>query len=180
MKKVFCKMLVVALTLSTFSLAYAQDGLYVGANISQINYKEDGISTIKPIALSLKLGNQFTKNFALEARIGTGISDDSLDVFGTSVKVEVDSFYGIYGKGILPLNDNFSVYGLAGYTKGELTASAPGVGSFSESDSDFSFGVGCDYFFAENVAFNFEYARLFSGSDYTVNAPSMGITLKFK
>lgn len=171
---------VTALAVSMFALtpAFAQEGMYVGVNVSQTEYKEEGIPSAKPSAISFKVGNQFNKNFALEARLGTGLSDDRITVFGVPATVEVDNFYGVYAKGILPVSNMISAYGLVGYTHGEITARAAGM-SVTGSDSDFSYGLGVDFAITQNMSLNIEWARLFEGAGYKVNALSFGVGYKF-
>lgn len=158
--------------------AYAADGLYFGANFSSVTYKEDGFPSAKPTTLALKLGNQFNKNLAVEGRFGFGLSGDTVTVSGIPIEFEIDNYFGIYGKGILPLSEVFSVYGLVGFTSGKATASAFGV-SISESDSDVSFGFGADFAVSKSTAINVEWAKLFEGTGYKVEALSIGVNFKF-
>lgn len=155
----------------------ANAGMYAGANFSIVEYEESGLDSVEPTALVLRLGNEFTPNLALEARLGIGLSDDSVNVFGTTVDVEVDQFVGVYGRAIAPLGA-VSLYGLIGYTDGELTASANGV-SISADDSDLSYGVGADFVLNKTSAVNVEWARLLSTSDYDVTALSVGYRYNF-
>lgn len=164
--------------ISTFAAAHAQQGLYVGVNLGQAEYDEDGFPSAEPTAISFKVGNQFNKNFAVEARLGTGLSDDDVSISGQRFDVEVDNFYGVYAKGIVPLSGVFSLYGLVGYTHGEITGSGRGI-SASSSDSDFSYGIGADFAVSKTLSVNFEWARLFEGDNYKVNALSAGVAYKF-
>lgn len=169
---------IAALSLFAVTGAHAQDGFYAGGLISRITYSEDGFSDASPTAIGLKVGTAINKNFAVEARLGTGLSDDSISVLGTSVDIKVDNFFGVYAKGILPLSDVVSVYGLAGYTRGELTVEALGQSS-SDSDSDFSYGLGADFALSKTASLGVEWARLFKGSDYKVNSLSLSVSFKF-
>jgi hypothetical protein len=76
----------------------------------------DGVGDVNPTAIGALLGMSINKNFAIEARLGTSLSDDS--IFGANVKI--DNFAGVYAKGILPVSNVASVYGLLGYTQGKL------------------------------------------------------------
>lgn len=158
--------------------AAAQDSTYFGANYAIATYKETGVESANPTALSLRLGKEISRNFAIEGRFGFGIGDDSVVVLGIPVTVEVEQFFGFYGRGILPLSEMFSIYGLFGFTNGEITASALGV-SISESDSDISYGVGADLLFSKNAGINFEWAKLLEGTGYKVEAISIGFLYKF-
>jgi outer membrane immunogenic protein len=172
------KVAALALGLSTLACAHAQQGPYMGVNLLQVTYKEDGIPTATPMAIGFKIGNRINSNLAVEARLGTGLSDDTVNVLGLPVKLEVDRFIGVYMRGIAPISEAVSVYGLVGYTDGELTAS---VGNFSvsTSDSDFSYGLGADFAVANNVSLNVEWGRMFKGPGYKLDALSFGVSVKF-
>jgi opacity protein-like surface antigen len=164
------------LGLLAFTGAHAQDGLYAGALISRLTYSEDGLSDLNPTAIGFKLGTQINPNFAVEARLGTGLSEDTID--GTDIDLELDNFIGVYGKGIFPLSESVSLYGLVGYTHGKLTASNS-IGSVSDSDSDFSFGFGADFALSKSASIGVEWARLFEGDGYEVDGLSVGVSFKF-
>jgi hypothetical protein len=70
-------------------------GPYVGLNISQIDYKEDGLRAITPTGGYFRIGQQFSPNLAIEGRIGGGFSDDSTNGYA----VRVDALYAGYIKG---------------------------------------------------------------------------------
>jgi opacity protein-like surface antigen len=172
------KFAALALGLASVAAAQAQQGLYVGGSLSRVEVRVDGLSTAKPTALGVRLGNQFSPNLAVEARLGKGITDDTVN----GVKVEIDTYYGIYAKGILPMTNLFSAYGLLGYSRGEVTRSGPG-GSASDWDSDVSYGLGVDFAITKNTTINVEWARMFKGSiagaNYKVNALSLGANYRF-
>jgi hypothetical protein len=177
MKSVAATVAIVA-ALSCSNSAMAQDGTYVGANFVSVSYKEDGVPTAKPTVLSLKYGKELNRNFAVEGRAGFGIGDDTVTFMGVPVDLEVDHYFGVYAKGILPLSDAFSAYGLVGFTSGKITGTAFGV-SVSDSDSDVSFGFGADLSVAKNAAINLEWAKLFEGTGYKVESMSIGFAYKF-
>ena len=160
--------------------AQANDNAYFGISFFNVAYQEDGVPEVNPTAIGFRLGSSLNPNVAVEGRFGIGMGEDSAVVFGVPIDVEVDNFFGVYLKGIAPLNDSFAIYGLLGWTRGELTASVPGFGiSVSESDSDLSFGFGADINLSGTAALNIEWAKLFEGDGYEVDAASIGITVKF-
>ena len=173
----------VAVSGLTLSTAYAQQSqsaagaTYFGVNLSQASYEESGRGTAKPTVISATLGKVVNQNFAVEGRFGTGLTDDDLGG-GATRDVGVDFFLGAYAKGILPITPRFAVYGLAGVTYGDLSASSGGL-RFSDSDADFSYGFGLDYQIGATTAINFEWARLFDGPDYKLDALSLGVSFRF-
>ena len=156
----------IALT-SVASLASAEG--YLGANYSFID--EDDVELG---ALVVKGGYKFTDWAAVEGRAGLGITDDSYH----GVDIELNSLYGAYFVAGLPTDSGFYPYVLAGYTKAEVEASGFGV-SFKEDDSDFSYGLGADYYFSDNVAANLEFIRYMDKNDSELDAINLGVTYKF-
>ena len=150
---------------------------YFGVNFTKVDYNEDGFATVSPTALTLRVGTQVNPNIAVEGRLGVGLSDDSINVGGVNVDVEVDSYFGLYLKGMAPLGA-VSPYVLVGFTKGELTFSALG-GSLSEDDSSASFGIGVDVEVSKSTALNFEFAQLLDEDGYEVETLSAGVAFRF-
>jgi opacity protein-like surface antigen len=165
--------------LAFFSVqSFAASDLYGGISYAMVEYKEDGFPSVNPTAAVFTLGTNLNKNLAVEGRLGTGLSDDDIRVSGVNVTVEVDNFYGVYGRLIMPANDKLSVYGLVGWTKGKLTAKSS-FATINADDSDVSYGLGADFGLTDTVSLNAEYARLFSGSDFKVNALTVGARIRF-
>jgi opacity protein-like surface antigen len=101
-----------------------------------------------------------------------------VDVGGLPVNLEIDYYFGVYGKGILPLSSQASVYGLIGITQAKLTASAGGF-SVTDSDNDLSYGIGGEFAFSQTVSATLEWARLLKGDGYKIDGISIGVNFKF-
>ncbi len=180
------KKIIVTLLLFVASSAFAAEpGFYAGVNYAQTDYKESGFPTVSPTALVFKLGKELNPNIAIEGRLGVGLSDDGfgVDILGTPVTVslDIDNFYGVYLKGRLPTG-LITPYGLIGWTKGKLTATAAGGGisaSYSDSDSSVSYGFGVDFPVGKTTAINLEYAQLLKGDGYKINGISVGMAFRF-
>jgi opacity protein-like surface antigen len=164
---------VAALSLATVGAAHAE-GLYAGALLTRTTVSLDGRGDANPTTIGAKLGMSINKNFAVEARLGTGLSDDSL----SGISVKVDNFAGIYAKGILPVSDAASVYGLLGYTQGKIKLEAAGQ-SLSDSDTDISYGIGADFAVSGGTSVGVEWARFFKGDGYKVDGLSLSVSFKF-
>jgi OOP family OmpA-OmpF porin len=70
--------------------------------------------------------------------------------------------WDLVGVGILPLGNNFSLYGKAGFYRGEVDGqvNTPGfAGGASENNTDLTFGVGARYDVTRNVAVRAEWQR---------------------
>lgn len=171
-KKIFAGLLV----LGCIASAQASENLYFGANYAHLTYKEDGFEDLNPGALVFRFGAELSPNFALEGRVAGGIGNDK--VAGTTTTLELDHYYGAYGKAMLPVTDNFSLYGLLGVTRGKTTAKNQYV-SYSQTDSDLSYGLGADIALDRRLSLNLEVAHLYEGDFYKVSAVSAGLSFKF-
>jgi hypothetical protein len=158
--------------------ALAQDGIYSGVSFGSLSYDQDGLPTVKLQALAFKAGRELTRNFAVEVRAGFGVGDDTVSIAGTPVEFTLDHYFGVYGKGILPVSEYFAFYGVLGVAAGKVTAQGFGY-SASSSDTAVSFGLGFDLAFSQHHVLYFEWAELFYGSDYEVDAASLGYVYRY-
>ena len=163
----------VALSLVAVGAAHAE-GLYAGALLTRTTTSFDVGGDANPTTIGATLGMSINKNLAIEARLGTGLSDDSI----SAANIKIDNFAGIYAKGILPVSNVASVYGLLGYTQGKIKVDAPGI-SASDSDSDISYGIGAEYAISGTTSVGLEWARFFKGDGYKVDGLSLGLSFKF-
>ena len=160
------------------SVVYADEN-YWGAGVGMFDYSEEGIDSDASLtALFGRLGTQFNENFSGEIRAGFGIGDDSINVLSTDVNVELDSMFGGYIRGGVPVSENFYPYAILGYTRGEISVSVPGF-SDSESESDVSFGIGADFGLGESTKFNIEYINYLDKEGAEVSGFSIGIVRPF-
>lgn len=177
MKKVLC---IVALCVAFSSInAVANEGSYFGINISRVEYSEDGISEdFNPLAIIGKFGYCLHKNFAIEGRLGIGLTDDEKEVYGYDASLELDYLIGFYGKGFLDLNEKIQAYGLIGLTRAEGTAEVSGY-SNTDDDTDLSYGVGIDFELSNRIYIGLEYVSYLSKSDFDLNTIALGVTKYF-
>lgn len=158
------KKLVVLSVASLLSLPTFADS-YAGVSYKIVEV-EGNAGSVEPTALEAKYGSFLTENFALEGRLGFGIADDD--------GLDVDSLLGVYGTFHFMPEEQFSPYALIGYSRGELSA-----GSFSESETDISFGFGADIALNDQGAVNVEYVQYLDKNGVTVSAISAGYVWKF-
>lgn len=156
----------------------AKSNMYGGVQYAMTTYDETGFEDLNPSALVFVIGNKFNKNFALEGRIGMGLGDDSIVVSGVPISLEIDTFVGVYAKGILPVSSTVDLYGIIGYTDGEVTVSAPGI-SLSASESDTSLGFGVDFAVSKTTSMNLEYMNYLDSNGTTLDAISVGANFAF-
>lgn len=175
-----------ALALGLVPAIAVADGGYFGSTFTYATYSESGVE-LNPMTVAFRGGKDFNDHFALEGRAGFGIADDNLDlVVGGQVftlDVGIKHYFSVYGKGMLPVNEQLSFYGLLGYSHGKLEVSIPGVGSASETDGGLSYGVGAEYRFTPTTRASVEWVRLIDGSmqgiSYEVDGIGIGVSWGF-
>ncbi|MBR7890108.1 porin family protein [Marinomonas sp. A79] len=184
----FRKTALVVLGMSTYltsNIALAENQ-YVGGSLAFAEYSEDGVDDDASLNVLIgRFGTYLNENFAVEARLGMGVGDDSVSASnGTddvSIDLELDHMYGLYIRAGQQV-ENFYPYAVAGMTKGKLSLSAKvnnSSVSISDSASGFSYGFGTDFDLGNNLALNFEYMNYIEKDDYQFDAFSFGIISKF-
>jgi OOP family OmpA-OmpF porin len=142
-------------------------------------------------SFSLSLGYKINPNFAIE---GGYIDLGELTVNATStggffyapgpvtVKVEADGLF-FDAKGILPINEQFSLYGKLGLLMWDEKGTLSDVtGSISADDdgTDVFFGVGASFNISEKISLNADFSRYAVDEDSTdVDVLSVGIQFGF-
>lgn len=151
-------------------IASAKENLYAGASFSSVDL--DGVS---PSAIGAHVGAKLHPNLAAEARFGIGMGDDK--------GFEVDNYYSVLAKGILPIQDNLSVYGLVGFSRVAVSYSEtwcdPFFGCFKAegegSDSGLSLGAGAEFALTPKISVSAEYLMMVDDAD----ALSVAASYKF-
>lgn len=138
----------------------------------------------------LYLGYQFNPNFAVEGGyVDLGKFNFSSTTAGGSLSGELKTKNGAFidAVGIIPLQNNFSIFGKLGLysIKSELNGSGPGGSvSASHTTGDITYGIGAGYDFTRNLAARLEWERFNKvGDNPTAEADldlvSIGILYKF-
>jgi hypothetical protein len=157
-----------------------ESGFYVGAQASQVNYKEDGFAAAHPTALSVMGGWRVNPWFGVEARLGAGVASDSIAVPGVgSIDLKLRSYFSLLMRGTLPVSDHFDLYAVGGRTRADFSASAMGA-SVSGTDANWTYGVGMEFLLgASHSGVSLEAGRLLSGSGYDADIVSIGFRHNF-
>jgi Outer membrane protein beta-barrel domain len=168
-----------ALLFSSATFAASGDS-YVGGGYHMGNYDEDGLSTASPSALKLEYGYYITDQIAIEGNFAFGIAEDTIDVLGSDVDIEVEQAISLFVKGDLNLSSSVNLYGLLGYTKGKLKATIPDLDeTLTENDSGLSYGAGLEGITAGGFIFSAEYIMYLSEDEYDYSGFNLGIAKKF-
>ncbi len=158
---------------------YANSKFYAGADVTHFGYKEQYVEEANPIGLTLKIGQNFHKNLAIEGRVGLPLTSDPVivDYYGEhEINVEVGPTLGIYLKPSITV-EALRFYGLAGFTRAKITAEIGGY-KFSDTDTSPSFGVGMDLNI-DKITLNVELSHLISTDEYDLTALSLGASYAF-
>ena len=138
-------------------------------------------------------GYQINRNFAVEAgyvnlgKFSTTTTTTPAATFRGEIKVENNWFGDVLG--IVPLGNNFSIFGRLGLvwseTKVNLTGVGPGgVASISSKDDDFSWkgglGVGYDFTNQLGVRGEWERYRVSDGTGGKGDVDLFSVSLRFK
>ncbi len=152
-----------------FNIAQAESGdSYIGIGVGTADTSIGDVpGDVDLDVLLLRLGVWITDNISLEARVGTGIDDDSTG----SVDLEVESIGGLYGTYHWNLGKHASVYGIAGRSRASVKFSQGGS-SDQDTDNGVSYGAGIKL-----SILSLEYMRYLDTSD--VEADAIGVSLRY-
>ncbi|MGJ3231874.1 MAG: porin family protein [Oceanicaulis sp.] len=154
------------------------EGGYAYTNLEPEN-AEDGLDTH---GITARLGYSFSRMFAIETDLSTGLDDgdfdfnvdedefnfdgnedgDLNDVIAVAGDIELNYLVGAYGKVSFPATDSLNVFGRAGYAYTDIDASvssASGV-AFTEVQQDAdgpAFGAGLEAFLTRNWTVRADY-----------------------
>jgi opacity protein-like surface antigen len=149
---------------------------YVGASVGLLRYDESGLATISPSVIFARVGLPLSSFFAIEGRLGTGLSSDETN--GDSVSV--GTFGGAYAKGSVAVAPIFSLYAVAGVATVNLHRN---YGDGDSTNTGFSAGAGGDVRLMRALYLNFEWTYLPNGSQaghsYSSNLISAGVNYHF-
>ncbi len=156
-----------------FAAAGAQAQLYGEVGYSAINVDMPGHG-VDLGAISGIVGYGVHENLAFEGFLALGVNDDKIG----STKVELEHAYGIFAKPRVMLNPNFELYGRLGYVESKAKGSNS-LGSLSDSDGDWAYGIGGNYYFNPNTYLGVSYTRLYDKHDVQADGLTVGVGMKF-
>jgi len=190
-------------------------GFYLGLGYGYLNTTADLKSDVGPWTdsanlwddsfgeIMLQAGYKFNSYVAIEGRYWYGVSNGSwlnpggtsgsgLPVVGQAVgDLSFDAF-GIYVKPMYPVTDGFNIYALLGYASIDSTLDGDNNWEDGTDADGFSWGVGAEYAFNENVSIFVDYTVIYSdtiddnvynGYQYSIDIDAavidFGVTYKF-
>ena len=140
----------ILLTLGITGTALAQNGFYAGASVGQATIDAcDGVINCDDEDTGWKIfgGWELNPNIAFEAAY-VDFGEISGSIGGSSVSAEVDG-WSLAAKGMLPLNEQFGVFGKFGMIMWDVEGC--GADSVFEDDgTELIFGLGAQYMFTDH------------------------------
>jgi len=154
---------------------------YLGIGYGLGEFTSEGIPDFNPSGLLIRFGGIFSRYFSIEGRFGVGLEEDTQNINGVDVSVELDTLTGAYGVGHINFGKYSSVYGLIGVSRVQGTVKAPSSsgGSVTDSESDLSLGIGVDLGFSNSFSVNVEYVSYVSKTDVDLSAIGLGAVIRF-
>ena len=156
----------ITLTTLLLGVSYAATADWVGGiSYHRITEKSDGVK-IGLGAMSGSLGHKILIQDQIyiipEVRVGLGVQDDSFDIMGIDVGVEVDGFLSLSLKGQMEVDNNLYAYIVPSYANFNVTTSVSGYGQDMEVTEDswhFGLGAGLGYRFNQERSVELAYEK---------------------
>lgn len=122
------------------------------------------------------LGFQVSEHLAIEGGyISVGTLSTTLKVGSSSAVIDLKGTgFNVAVLGIVPVNDQFSVFGKLGYTSAKLEGSTTGFSS-SQTKSSAGYGLGASYKLSQMLAIRGEFEKLYDD----VNMASISLKFNF-
>lgn len=156
--------------------AYAeQDKGYYGLGYQKGSYENSGVPEANPGAIVFRAGSYLNQVVSIDARLALGITDDTV---GAGVDVELDTALSVFLKGDIPMTPFVNAYGLLGFTRAEVDASAGGT-TVSESESGLSYGLGIEGEISRHTSLSVEYVQYLNEDNFEYTGINFGITTRF-
>lgn len=129
-------------------------------------------------ALLGRVGFKTSPFLGVEGEFSIGVQDDDFDVLGQTVSVGLDSEYGVFATGWLPVPLVGDLFGRVGYANLSVSADAPGLGSFDQDGSGLAYGAGVELSSIPFTKLRLEYTR-YEPDDGEVDSLSVSALLQF-
>ena len=186
-------------------------GFYLGLAYGYLNAETTETYKVGPVEISetlidddfgeimIQAGYKFNEYVAVEGRYWFGVNDGSFlspndEIRDAEYGVSVDAF-GIYVKPMYPVTPEFNVYALLGYASTDAEIDGYDAEYVTDDIDGFSWGIGAEYSFNENMSVFVDYTVLYddtdeyTGVDYgllwsgetdrTVDTINFGVSYKF-
>lgn len=176
--------LVIALTsltgIGTANAEAYREGAFA-ANRFEVTEGGDAVGS-SPLALRVVLGDEAHPNFAVEGLLASGPGDadveyNGVDVPGTSLNL--DNVVGRYLKPKFKPSNELELFARLGLARVKGTVEVRGFGSESDSDNDFSRGLGASYAITPKHHGTVDYTSYLNRDGVKVSGFSFGVGFRF-
>jgi len=118
----------------------------------------------------LRLGVKASDRSFIEFRTGIGLDDTDVD----GITVEIERITGIYGTYRFAQSNNYSLYGIGGWSEVTLKGSLGGL-SAQQDENGFSYGFGLEIF-----GLNVEWMQYLDTKELEASAVAIGYNYRFQ
>lgn len=150
--------------------------VYVGAGATVFQADVQG-EDVNLGAILGRAGYKTTPFFGFEGEFAFGIQDDDFNVLGQEVSVGLDSQYGVFAVGWLPVPLVGDLFARVGYADLSIEAEAAGIGTISEDGSGLAYGAGFQFSQIPFTQLRLEYTR-YEPDDGEID--SLGVSALFQ
>jgi hypothetical protein len=159
--------------------APAREGWFLGVGLGSMSYIEPQYTSNALSYIYLQAGWRFNAHLALDGRIGTDLPGDcgcgGYYYYSDPFSPKVQSLYGLYLRGTIPLSTHLEAYALAGYASLKLDA-LPGLAAAGSAAHSASFGLGLGWNFLDRGAIDLELLpRMAQGEGWRADALNIGV-----
>jgi hypothetical protein len=125
-----------------------------------------------------RVGYKTNPFLGVEGEFSIGVQDDDFNVLGTQVSAGLDSEYGVFATGWLPIPLVGDLFGRVGYAHLSVDADAGGLGSFSQDGEGLAYGAGFQLSSIPFTKLRVEYTR-YQPDEGDVDSLSLSALLQF-
>lgn len=160
------------------SLADNSRGFFAGVGVSAINV-DDSVSFDKANLWAAEVvgGYKFNNWLGAELRYSTGLGEEEVYESPVADKMDIDNAVSVYYRAE-SVNQTGRFYALLGYTDLEYLQ-VKGGNEWTETEGDFSWGLGAGFIIAPKVNLNFEYRSLIHVQDQRFTAITTSLDYRF-
>lgn len=178
MKKIIAAGVLGLAMLAPAAFATEEGDTAFSVGLNMFTYEESGFDSASPMGLDFSYLYWGSPNVGYEFRAGFGMSEDTVDVSGVDVDLQITSYYGLYARYAFRPDAAFNPYGILGFSSVSTEAKAGGF-SADDSGSDLSYGFGFDYMFTESTGLNMEYLLMYGDSNVDISTINIGLVFEF-
>lgn len=131
--------------LTTQSSKSRQTGWYAGGVIGNLAIEDGGGDNAHLGAVGARIGFAPIRQLAFEVEGAVGVIGQTYIVGASEVDVELDSAFGAFVLGRIPVSDSFLVFGRVGVASAQLNVPSPFIPLTDEQSTGVGAGIGLEW-----------------------------------